>query len=160
MSGTHWGIVSGGSRQGAGRGEEDGALRMAGSQQDAHAPGKDSSLPIPAFGGIGEFMDGALLFLALLVFLFEFGFPRADDLPQSGVFFNTHDVADLVAFAPANPSLTAKPRIAPDNEAGSGKGLPQAFDQEFDDRRRVFGAINPAIRGLRWTDPLGGKFPG
>jgi hypothetical protein len=23
--------------------------------------------------------------------------------------------------------------------------LPQAFDQEFDDRRRVFGAINPAI---------------
>jgi hypothetical protein len=80
-------------------------------------PGDDSSRPIPAFGGIGEFMDGALLFLALGVLLFEFIFLGLDDLLLASILRNADEVTHVVAFAPANQPLTAETRIAPNDDA-------------------------------------------
>lgn len=59
-------------------------------------------------------MNGTLLFLALLVFPFEFAFPASDDLFQPGILRNADDAAGFVAFAPADQALTAKARITPD----------------------------------------------
>ena len=41
-------------------------------------------------------MNGTLLFLALLVFPFEFAFPASDDLFQPGILRNADDAADFV----------------------------------------------------------------
>src|SRR5215813_13131740 len=104
-------------------------------------PGNDPPFDRPGLGGIAELTKPPLLVAGFGKTSLGVDEPRRGQCGQPRVLGQADNVADRMPLAPAEQAWSAKAAVAAQDEAHRRPSLPQALDQQRQDRPAVFSGI-------------------